>query len=137
MERTILQALASTLQASANCEKHGNAEWFAKHNETINAIMDEAPSGSGIDTGTELDLDATNENKIVFTCGFHHMDENGCYDGWTEHKVIITPTFAGFDVRVTGRDRNQIKDYLADEFHNWLSKPLPEYIRDLHLVAKG
>ena len=99
--------------------------------------MDEAPSGSGIDTGTELDLEATNENRIVFTCGFHHMDENGCYDGWTEHKILIKPTFAGFDIRVTGRDRNQIKEYLADEFHNWLSKPLPEYIRDLHLVAKG
>jgi hypothetical protein len=45
------------------------------------------------------------------------MNEGGYYDGWTEHQVIITPSLQhGFDVRVTGQDRNEIKDYLAELF---------------------
>ena len=49
------------------------------------------------------------------------MNEYGAYVGWTEHDVIVTPAFDGFNLRVTGRDRNQIKEYIGDVFHTWLS----------------
>ncbi len=74
------------------------------------------PSGSGIDSGTKIDASESNDNKIVLLCDFHHMDENGYYSGWTNHKVIITPAFNGINIRITGRDRNSIKDYLHEVY---------------------
>ena len=80
----------------------------------------QAPRGSGFDAGTTLDIDASNATKLVFITSFHHMDEHGGYDGWTEHKVVVTPAFYDFDTRVTGRDRNRIKEYIGEVFHTWL-----------------
>mgnify|MGYP001762209740 CR=1 FL=1 len=78
-------------------------------------VSEHMPSGSGVDTGTTLDLESSTPERLAFTLSFHHMDDCGHYDGWTEHRVIVRPSFAfGMDVRVTGRNRNGIKDYLAD-----------------------
>lgn len=83
-------------------------------------IMDCLPSGSGFDSGTEL-VSADN-TKIVFETGFHHMNENGFYTGWTNHLVYVKPSFIGeYDIRITGRNVNGIKEYIADVFHNVLS----------------
>ena len=89
----------------------------------IDSLMDSAPSGSGFDAGTEIDLDRSNKNKLVFTTAFHHMDEFGYYEGWTHHEVIVKPDLRfGFEIKVTGRDKNEkgIKEYIADVFHTWL-----------------
>lgn len=72
------------------------------------------PSGSGIDNGTTV-IECT-PTKVVMECGFHHMDEHGYYNGWTHHRITVTPTFAGIVVKVSGRDRNGIKEYLADTY---------------------
>ena len=46
------------------------------------------------------------------------MDAGGGYDGWTEHSVIVTPDLAtGFDLKVTGRDKRDIKEYLGELFY--------------------
>jgi hypothetical protein len=80
------------------------------------------PSGSGVDIGTKLDLGESTSDKLVFSASFHHMDEHGGYDGWTDHKIIVTPSLQfGFNLKITGRDRNQIKDYLSDIFHTALT----------------
>lgn len=87
----------------------------------LDKIMKNAPSGSGFDKGTELD-DSSSSNKLIFNTAFHHMDENGYYDGWTDHKVIITPSFINsFDMRISGRNRNNIKEYISDLFNDWLT----------------
>ena len=75
------------------------------------------PNGSGFDAGTQIELAECSENKLTFKTAFHHMDEQGGYDGWTEHFVKITPSFHGFNIRVTGRDRNEIKEYIGDTFN--------------------
>ena len=50
------------------------------------------------------------------------MDEHGGYDGWTEHIVTVKPSLLfGFDVDVSGDDKNQINDYIADVFNTWLN----------------
>jgi hypothetical protein len=88
--------------------------------EKINAIMQTAPSGSGFDNGTTLE--SVDDHKMVFSTGFHHMDDNGMYIGWTHHKVIVRPCFwSGFSVSVTGKDRRDIKDYIGGTFHHWLN----------------
>jgi hypothetical protein len=72
------------------------------------------PSGSGIDCGTKFDW-GSKPNKLVFTFSYHHMDEAGLYSGWMEHTLIVKPSLqSGFDMRITGPNRNQIKEYLFD-----------------------
>lgn len=83
------------------------------------ALMCDAPSGSGIDCGTTLCEDECTPTRLVFACSFHHMNDVGMYSGWTEHVVTITPTFEGVHVAVSGRNRNGIKDYLADVYYAW------------------
>jgi hypothetical protein len=120
--RPLYRELASLVTAIRNCEKAGNADWQSRHSTRLGELCRNClPSGSGIDCGTTLDRDRCTESKLVFLLAYHHMNENGMYDGWTEHTVIVTPSFNGIDIRITGRDRNQIKDYLHDVFHHTLT----------------
>jgi hypothetical protein len=57
----------------------------------------------------------------VLETAFHHMTEYGYYDGWTEHTVRVYPEFDGFRMTISGRNRNDIKDYIYDTFHDCLS----------------
>jgi len=114
-------ALASAIQARQNCIASHNTEWEDRWGNLIASIMDDAPNGSGFDSGTELIDLSTTATKLVFTTAFHHMDENGMYDGWTEHTVTVTPAFDGIDIRVSGRNRNDIKEYIAECFDAWLN----------------
>ena len=90
--------------------------------EAHRLVREYMPSGSGFDAGTELVIDVCDDSTLVFKTAFHHMDEHGGYDGWSEHKVKVTAEFGGFDIYVGGRDRNQIKDYIADTFHYALNQ---------------
>lgn len=121
----VYQAIALKIQAMRNCNKSGNGEWFTRHHDAIdNILRDYLPSGSGFDAGTQFDVCEHVDNgrdELRFTTSFHHMNETGFYDGWTEHNVIIRPNLShGFTLRVTGRDRNGIKEYIADTFHHAL-----------------
>lgn len=83
----------------------------------LERLIDNLPSGSGFNSGCKLD-DSSKPDRLVISADFHHMDENGSYDGWTTHQVIVTPSLAyGYNLRVTGRNRNDIKSYIADVFH--------------------
>lgn len=85
------------------------------------------PSGSGWDNGTRYDHDRSTPNHLVLYGSWHHMDDNGSYDGWTDHEIHVRPSLAfGFDLRVTGRDRNEIKDYLAEMFDAALREECPD-----------
>lgn len=78
------------------------------------------PSGSGIEMGTALSEKSTPE-QIVFGTHFHHVDEHGGYDGWTEHSVRVKASLLfGIDITVGGRNRNDIKDYLGELYQQWL-----------------
>jgi len=80
------------------------------------------PSGSGIDNGTRVtDVSAA---RVKLECSYHHMNDTGHYDGWTEHVIRVTPTFAGIDVKVSGPDRNGVRDYLGDVYHHALTHPV-------------
>ena len=49
------------------------------------------------------------------------MNENGYYDGWTEHTVTVTPALSGeFHLRISGRNRNDIKDMIHESFDHLL-----------------
>ncbi len=117
----LVEAIATAIEARQNCIKSGNTEWQDRWLARLNNIAkNRLPSGSGFDNGTTIDMQTSTPVKIVFDTSFHHMDGYGSYDGWTEHEVIVTPTFGDFDVKISGRDRNDIKDFIADEFINCL-----------------
>lgn len=120
--RPLYRELASLLIAVENCRKAGNNEWLDKHETRIGELCSMLPSGSGIDSGTILDRDRCSPGKLVFTLGFHHMNDNGMYDGWTEHILTVTPSFDGIDLRFTGRNRNDIKDYLHEVYYHALTQ---------------
>lgn len=78
-------------------------------------IIDILPSGSGFDNGTDIEF--VSSKKIIFKTAFHHMDDNGYYCGWTEHKVIIEADFwRDLTIRVTGVNKREIKSYISDIF---------------------
>ena len=122
--RKLYENIANALLALRNCEKSGNTEWLNIWRERLELdLRDILPSGSGFDCGSKLDIEASKPNRLVFHTEYHHMDEGGFYAGWTKHAIIVTPSLAqGFDVRITGQDRNQIKDYIGIEFAYALNK---------------
>ena len=108
--------------------------YVGEREKRLKGLIDELPSGSGWDCGTKLDEERTRVGvnadceRIVLFGSFHHMNDGGMYDGWTDHEIHVKPSLRwGFEMRVTGRDRNDIKDYLHDLFHEALSLPVWEY----------
>lgn len=118
----------------------------------LETLMRKMPSGSGIDSGTKLLLEESNKAKLVFQVDYHHVDQNGCYCGWSTRKVVITPSLiddfhmdftdedaSGADLTTwdeleeTGEESpiddsesilEQTNDYIAD----WLRQTLNEYV---------
>ena len=88
------------------------------YEKIVNEFESKLPKGSGI-CGTKI-IKAT--NKIIeIKTSYHHMDEHGFYDGWTEHKIKIVPTFSGEYINISGRNRNDIKDYLHEIFSQFIN----------------
>lgn len=120
--KPLFQMLASLVQAIRNCETSGNDSWKIIHANRLRFLVKEwMPAGGGFDAGTEIDLDACKPDRLVFTTSFHHMNDVGMYDGWTDHTVTVSPTFDGISIKVSGRDRRDIKSYIADTFHEALT----------------
>jgi len=130
LPRKLYQILAGSVQARLNCLKGPYTDevldWTVKHTDTIETLVKNfMPSGSGIDSGTKIDLDQSTSEKLVFHFGFHHMDENGMYDGWTDHKLTVTPSLQfKFNLSISGRNRNDIKDYLHETYSYALNEVL-------------
>jgi len=119
----LFKILAQTIGAYKRCRDKAaiggtNEEWGAKHEKrALDLVHEHFPHGSGFDSGTTLDLDVSTEEKIVFSTSFHHMNQHGSYDGWTEHTVTVRPSLAfGFRLTISGPNRNEIKDVIGEAF---------------------
>jgi hypothetical protein len=126
--RYLYSELSTAIQARHNCDTSNprNDEWFDKWTDRINELVDKLPSGSGIDCGTKIDLDATHAEKIVLGLSFHHMNDGGYYDGWTQHHIVVTPSFTGIKLRISGPNRNDIKDYLYETYDYALTREVEQ-----------
>ena len=129
MKTALYKAIAGAVLARENCKKSGNPKWHAKHEQRANTLcLDYMPSGSGIDSGTKIDWRKTTPEKLVFFASFHHMDEYGFYDGGTNHIVTVKPSlFHDLFITISGKNRNNVKDLLADIFDYALSQEVEEY----------
>ncbi len=118
-KRPLNEVISAAVAARINCVKGNNKEWLERWEERLTFVEREyLPSGSGIDNGTKLDLDKSFGEKLVFYTSFHHMDEGGSYDGWTEHVVTVTPSFVHrISLVISGLDRNFVKEHLHQVFH--------------------
>jgi hypothetical protein len=126
--RYLYSAIASTIEARKRCEQTGNTEWFDRWTATLRYFEENyLPSGSGIDNGAAIDLDASHAGKIVIHTAFHHMDDAGYYDEWTDHTITVTPSFDGINLRISERDRNQVKDSLHEIFEIALCQMVNPY----------
>lgn len=116
----VYKFIATQLARVKNLEKH-NAQRSDKVFDALCMwVKKNGPSGSGIDMGTAMS-EASTQDHIVLGTHFHHMDEHGGYDGWTDHRVHVKASMLfGIDVTVSGRDRNQIKDYLGETYQRWM-----------------
>jgi len=110
----------------------GDPDWLRRHKARAELLTKHfMPSGSGVDCGTKIDVEASTGDRLVFQMDFHHMDSQGGYDGWTEHRVSVKASMVHeIDIRITGRDRNKIKEYLHDLAHGCLVEELD--IKTIH-----
>ena len=102
-----------------NCDWHKgvNDEWMGECEDRIYKLEKLLPSGSGIDSGCKIDVEKSSSDKVIITFGYHFMNDAGYYDGWEDYKLIVKPKlWNDFDLRIVGKDRRFIKDYLYDLF---------------------
>lgn len=119
---SVAARIAELVEARANCHSSGNLEWFERHTAALTEmIRDHLPSGAGIDSGCVLCLASCKRDRIVIDVPFHVMSETG-YVGWRTFKVVARPAFQSITIEVKGRDVNGVKDYLADLFHEALTR---------------
>lgn len=111
------EQLARKFEAYKNCVQSKNEEWEEKHQSTINEILERLPHGSGLDNGVRFDWIDSKPDRLIFVFEYHHM-KDGYYVKWTNHKLVITPSFqSGLKLHITGDNYNEIKDYLYDLFN--------------------
>lgn len=137
---TLIQARLNNKQKLEMNPSDENAQkWFDEFEERIEAfVRDYMPRGSGYNSGTKIDFDSSHAEKLVFTTAFHHMDEWGGYDGWTDHTVIITPSLSSkYHIRISGRNRNDIKEMMYQDFDNALTYDVEwDILKKSHWVAQ-
>ena len=109
--KTVKEQLAALLMAYHNRLDNNDQEWEIKK-----IMVAYAPAGSGFDSGTEIDFDRSDNSRLVFNTSFHHMTDNGVYDGWTEHTITVKPGFYFDVIKVSGKNKNNIKEYIVETF---------------------
>ncbi len=126
----LYQEIVARVVAMRNCKKSGNEAWYYRHDVALQKLCDQyLPSGSGLDAQPKVNIYLTTDTRLLIAhADFHHMDEHGSYDGWSAHDVVVTPSLQfGINVRVTGRDRNDIKNYIRDVFTHALTQPVDRH----------
>ena len=119
MKTTFIAKIARTIQARQTSIERNNQEWITNHTKKLDEYNLLLPSGSGLDVGCNIDYDNSTFERVVICTAFHHMDENGYYNGWTDHRIIVKPEFDGIKIIISGKDRDH-KDYLHEVFENCL-----------------
>lgn len=132
----LMQAFSIALSAKLHTMQRENLQgpgdehlpcWSSRWERRIEQLICLMPSGSGFDDGTTFDeYRSKPETLLRFDTGFHHMNDGGYYTGWTYHTVIVTPTFTTPNMKVTGSNRNNIRDFIMDTFHHALNQEAPE-----------
>ena len=130
-QRTVIEALASAINARNNCIDLCNFTWAGRHEDTIEEICDNhLPSGSGVDNGTTIDLGASLDDKVVLLSSYHAMNDGGMYVEWYDFLVTVTPSLVNvfnIDIDIPAKIEKVapgVTEYLYDLFDNALAAPV-------------
>ena len=84
-------------------DRNPTGEYLDSKNEQMeDLVKNYLPSGSGFDGDISIDEKST-DKKIILHVEYHHMNDNGFYDGWSTFKVIITASMAyNYSMQVKG-----------------------------------
>lgn len=119
---TVIQAIAHAFELWARCSGADWRDGARTHGATIAALV-----AAHLPDGAAFDYDESRVDRLIFALEFHHVDARGRGDGYTSHRVIVTPSLArGFDVSVTGRNRNDVRAHLWRTFTHALAQSLPD-----------
>jgi hypothetical protein len=136
----VYQRIASIIGWQENLIKGKNddqiSQWFPETHNQLGAIEnDYLMHGSGFDAGTCIfPYPESKPDRIVGHTAFHHMDEYGGYDDWSEFDFVVTPTLQspGYRLRIIEKDiirkykaRGDV-DYFYDELDHCLSQEYEE-----------
>ena len=126
MKRKVYKELANRIIAVENCKKSNNETWEDKHSEVIEYIENNVlPSGSGINSGTTIDLEKSNRDKLVLIAEYDYMNESGFYMYTIPFVVTVKPSLLfDFELTIKGNFGKQqdIKEYLYDVYREVLSR---------------
>lgn len=121
MEQKLYTALAQLVSAD---RQKNDSSTMQRIVEYVERYM---PIGGGIEN-TRLVLAKSTESVLVFSCSFHHMNRNGFYDGYTYHEIKVSSSLTNeINIRITGKDRYDIKEYLDQIFFDALVQDVPMY----------
>jgi hypothetical protein len=124
MKTKLIARIYRTLQAMDNCTKDNKPGWCKNHSYYLDELeKNYLPHGSGIDSGCTIDREFK-KDCVIINVPYHNMDENGYYCGWSEFKVICKPEFDGIYLKITGKDKYYVKDYLYSVFANCLEEEM-------------
>ena len=93
---------------------------WAKRTKELSLLQELLPNGKGIREreGLAVILLESTKKRIVIDTTYWHKNNS---DVWTSHQVIITPSFEGeINIRITGKNKDNVKDYLYDIFREAL-----------------
>lgn len=127
--KKLYQEIAWLVCVIRRCEKSNNTKWLRRHTARLHYLV-QGGLPFEIDCRTNIALESSTPDRLIFDVEFHDTNDSGVYGRWTKHRVFVTPSIAfGFYLRVTGGDRN-IKKYLADVYNLALSKDLKPELDD-------
>ena len=99
----------------------------SKEKQLRDLILNYLPSGSGFDGNINIDKKST-DKKIILHVEYHHMNDNGFYDGWSTFKIIITPSLA-YDYSMQVKGETVVKKYFYDGvFKNYIIDTFIPYL---------
>lgn len=113
MKTTLISEIAS----KCNWDKTVNDDYRWKCDLALSILQNELPY-----YGCKIDVSKSSISKVIITFDYHFMNDAGYYDGWEKYKLTVIPTLIGFDLKITGKNRNMIKDYFYDTFDYELRK---------------
>jgi hypothetical protein len=134
MSRALIVEIAGQLERLRNIDAKLGAlivfsperkHWQEQRQDAIERIEDASkrlPSGSGFDNDSTVEIDECKPDRIVIASSYHHMSEGGYYDGWSDFRVVVRPSFTGPLVDVLGRTGQVQRRYWDRDFRDYIAE---------------
>lgn len=118
----VYELFATVLHGYGVAVQCNNPQFQEIHRRQINELEQRfLPSGAGFDNGCTIDLKKSTPERLEILTHFHHMNSGGFYDGWSDHRVIVTPSLLfGFKLEIQGEDRNDVHEHIEQTFSEML-----------------